>query len=335
MTGLSVAIVTFNSAGVIGTCVAGVGRWVPGAEIIVVDNGSRDGSAAIARAAAASVRARVRVVAGAGNVGYGRACNAAAELAGEGHVLFLNPDARIVGFDERALREAMGERDFGLRVASVVADGSAGGVGVPLVRCERSWVGEAVHHGLGPLRPRELGRVGPRPAGPGRGGRWASGAAMIVRREEFRGLGGFDPRFFVYYEDRELSARYRDAGLPIGVLPGFVGAHAGGGSSGGDGMRATSKAWEYLGWLEYVAIREGRGRAGWAARLTAGARAVSRRGVGALAAGGIGGRRVARKADELEAVARRVEALAWADGSPVGGPPFCPTGRELVRRAGG
>jgi N-acetylglucosaminyl-diphospho-decaprenol L-rhamnosyltransferase len=329
--GLSVAIVTFNSAGVIGSCVAAVGRWLPGAEIIVVDNGSSDESVGIARAGSA----RVRAVTGAGNIGFGRACNLAADLAGAGHVLFLNPDARIVGVDERSLGEAMRGREFGLRVASLVGDAAGGAVGGPvaLVRRERSWVRDVVHHAVGPLRPRELGPVRQRPPEAG-GGRWASAAAMIVRREEFLRVGGFDPRFFVYYEDRELSARYRDAGLAIGGLPGFVVVHAGGGSSAAEGVGATSKAWEYLGWLEYVAIRGGGRRARLASRLTSGPRAASRRGVGALAARGIGGRRVSRKADELESVASRVEALAREDGSPAGGPPFCPTGRALVRRAG-
>jgi GT2 family glycosyltransferase len=328
MTGLSVAIVTFNSAGVIGRCVAAVGRWLPGAEIIVVDNGSSDGSVGIARAAAG----RVRAVTGAGNVGFGRACNLAAEMAGAGHVLFLNPDALIVGVDERRLGDAMRDREFGVRVASVVGDSRGAGAPVALVRRERSWVRDVVHHAVGPLRPRELRPVRHRPPGSGCG-RWASAAAMIVRREEFLRVGGFDPRFFLYYEDRELSARYRDAGLPIGELPGFVGAHIGGASSAADGVGATSKAWEYLGWLEYVAIRGGGRRARLAWRLTSGPRAASRRGVGALAARGIGGRRVSRKADELESVAARVEALSREDGSPAGGPAFCPTGRALVRRA--
>ncbi len=329
MTGLSVAIVTFNSAGVIGSCLAAVGRCLPRAEVIVVDNGSTDASVAVARRAAPG---RVRVVACAENAGFGRACNRAAELAGEAHVLFLNPDVRLVGVDERMLAEALSAERFGIRVASMVEDPGAGRAPVPLLWRERSWVGDAVHHAVGPLRPREVRSA--RRAPPEEGSLvWGSAAAMIVRKEEFLGVGSFDRRFFLYYEDRELSGRYRDAGLPIGVLPGFVGVHAGGGSSGASGRRTTPKAWEYVAWLEYVAIREGRGRARLASSLTWGPRAACRSGMGWLAARGVGGRRVARKADELAGVAGRVETLARGDGWPEGGAAFCPRGRELVRRA--
>ena len=49
---------------------------------------------------------------------------------------------------------------------------------------------------------------------------WVFGACMLLRTAEFRGLGGFDPAFRLYYEDVDLCRRYRAAGLETWVYPG-------------------------------------------------------------------------------------------------------------------
>ncbi len=46
-----------------------------------------------------------------------------------------------------------------------------------------------------------------------------SGALLVVRVSAFRAIGGFDDRFFAYYEDIDLSLRLREAGWKIGMLP--------------------------------------------------------------------------------------------------------------------
>jgi len=48
---------------------------------------------------------------------------------------------------------------------------------------------------------------------------WVTGAAMIVRKECFEKVGGFDESFFLYYEDAELCKRFRDEGLPNYFFP--------------------------------------------------------------------------------------------------------------------
>jgi N-acetylglucosaminyl-diphospho-decaprenol L-rhamnosyltransferase len=44
---------------------------------------------------------------------------------------------------------------------------------------------------------------------------WVSGVALMVRRAEFLAVGGFDPAFFMYYEDVDLCRRYRARGLEL------------------------------------------------------------------------------------------------------------------------
>jgi GT2 family glycosyltransferase len=89
---------------------------------------------------------------------------------------------------------------------------------------------------------------------------------LLARRSEFLGLGGFDPRFFLYYEDRDLCARYRQAALPIRVTAALEGAHAGSRSSESDDLRVVPAGWAFLAWIEYVFVHHGERRAQLTAR---------------------------------------------------------------------
>lgn len=60
----------------------------------------------------------------------------------------------------------------------------------------------------------------------------ACGAAMLVRREAFEAIGGFDSRYFCYFEDVDLGFRLRLAGWRVLQAPDAIVAHVGGGSAG-------------------------------------------------------------------------------------------------------
>jgi GT2 family glycosyltransferase len=60
---------------------------------------------------------------------------------------------------------------------------------------------------------------------------------MLVEREFFAGLGGFDPRYFLYSEDIDLSRRARDRGARPLVDPDAMVIHVGGASSSSVGQR--------------------------------------------------------------------------------------------------
>lgn len=70
-------------------------------------------------------------------------------------------------------------------------------------------------------------RLSPRPTG------YVSGEVFLARGEVFRECGGFDERFFCYYEDVEWSVRVRRAGWRLEVVPAAVVGHIGGGSNVG------------------------------------------------------------------------------------------------------
>lgn len=79
---ISAVIVTYNSAGCVGRCLASVRDALPDAELVVVDNGSHDGTIRAVRA----VAPQARLIESDENVGFGRACNIGAEAAGGSHL---------------------------------------------------------------------------------------------------------------------------------------------------------------------------------------------------------------------------------------------------------
>jgi GT2 family glycosyltransferase len=61
-----------------------------------------------------------------------------------------------------------------------------------------------------------------------------SGAVVAIGTDAFRELGGFDERFFLYFEDADLCRRAANAGMPIRYVPAAVARHVGGASSAVD-----------------------------------------------------------------------------------------------------
>ena len=181
------------------------------ARVVVVDNASTDGSLDQARTWLAHDRSVL--IANRENRGFAAACNQGARAGSAPYVLFLNPDTRVrPGCIERTIEflESSGGRPVGLCGARVVdQDGRptiAGGP-FPTLRLITGQVSglSRVLPGLFPSK-----RIaGDAPTGPID---HAIGAYLLVRRDVFARLGGFDEGFFVYYEEVDLCRRARDLG---------------------------------------------------------------------------------------------------------------------------
>jgi GT2 family glycosyltransferase len=179
------------------------------AEVVVVDNASPPGPvlARLRRLAGVSLRRWRR------NRGFARAVNEGCRLARGDWFLLLNPDVTVpADFLDRAL-------DLAERLA--VERPRTGIVGFRLDNPDRS-----VQHSTGPF-PTLLGTLArlalPRSrrkysqVDDSRLSRvdWATGCCLLVRRACWEQLGGFDPRFFLYYEDVDLCLRARRLGWDV------------------------------------------------------------------------------------------------------------------------
>ena len=199
-------IVTHQSASSVrGTLAALTPQMGPGDELVVLDSGSTDGTAAVVREGAPEAT----VIEPGENVGFAVGCNRGAAATSAPLLHFLNPDARPAPGCLDALRAAAGARPgWGAWQALVTLPGgqevnTRGGVVHFLGLAWAGGVGDPV----GSVRddPAEVG--------------FASGAALVIRRELWDELGGFDPSYFMYGEDVDLSLRVRLAGRGVGLVP--------------------------------------------------------------------------------------------------------------------
>ena len=186
------------------------------ARVFIVDNATQSARAAIAPALAAwpAQAGELELIAGHGNVGYGRANNLALERAKSDFHLILNPDVEL---EPTALAEALAALKSHPEVG-VVAPAVYGDDGRMQYLCKRYpsvWV--LFLRGFAPasLRrrfARTLERYEMRDV---IGDEFvddvplASGCFMLARTALLERVGGFDPAFFMYFEDYDLSVRVR------------------------------------------------------------------------------------------------------------------------------
>ena len=160
-------------------------------------------------------------------------------------MMCLNPDAELRFLDSTALASILKRPPVGV-VAAVILD-HGGHMRPGIRRCHRHWVTDLwMDHIVRKMVP--YGARFVFEATEERGFAFL-GVGFCVSIAEFQALGGFDDRFFMYYEDVDLARRYLLAGYPIRVATGLVIHHVGGASAEIPLRHALS----VLGWLEYVA----------------------------------------------------------------------------------
>jgi GT2 family glycosyltransferase len=259
-----VVIVTHNSAHVVGDLLDSLPAAMDGlaADVVVVDNGSTDGTADLLAA-----RSDCRLVRSA-NVGYAAGINRGVREAAAGPaILVLNPDVRLHGGSVPALLAALGEPGVGI-VAPQVR--SPRGVlelslrrdptllrAAGLTRTRLPMFSEYVAERAAYLSPRTVD--------------WALGAVLLMSRECYELLGGWDESYFLYSEETDLALRARDAGLTTRYEPAAVAVHIGGQS----GRNAATNAMQVVNRVRLYHRRHG-AIASWAYFLLTAASEISR-----------------------------------------------------------
>jgi len=225
---LDVVIVNWNGGALLRACLASLAgvRDAASVQVIVVDNASTDGSVEDLP----PLPHPLRLIRNADNLGFGRACDQGAAAGEAPAILFLNPDTQV---EPDALDVAR---------AALLADPRTGIVGARLVdpdgRTARSCARAPTTPGLlgRALALDRLGLVRPHfllewDHAEDRAVDQVMGAFLMIRRGLLTALGGFDPRFFVYWEDADLCARARAAGYSVRHVAGAVACHLGQGTT--------------------------------------------------------------------------------------------------------
>ncbi|KMO44530.1 glycosyl transferase [Methylobacterium tarhaniae] len=257
---LDVVIVNWNGGALLRTCLASLSAAEDGLgdalrlRVVVVDNASRDGSLEdLPR-----LRHGPAVIANPDNQGFGRACNAGAARGTAPAILFLNPDARVTAESLAGAHAAlMVEAETGIVGAQLLDE-----EGRVQRSCARrpnalSLVGQALLLDRARLVPSHF--MTEWDHAEDRAVDQVMGAFLMIRRSLFEALGGFDERFFVYYEDVDLCARAWDAGFAVRHLAGITVRHE------GQGTTRAAKAHRLACFLEsqirYAAKHHGRATA--------------------------------------------------------------------------
>uniref|UniRef100_A0A7C4KHN4 Glycosyltransferase family 2 protein n=1 Tax=Anaerolinea thermolimosa TaxID=229919 RepID=A0A7C4KHN4_9CHLR len=221
MVDLSICIVSYNSCNFLKDCLLSLRRQpaVPEMEVIVVDNGSQDGTIAMLH----SMFPEVKVIQNEKNLGYTVPMNQALRIAQGRYLVQLNPDTLVGEGAFAAIVEYLEEHpETGVCTLKVLnRDGTL------QRQCRRSearpW--DALSYFLG------LSRVFPRSRVFGRylltyldddeiaEVEAVSGSCMIIRREVVEQIGYLDERFFAYQEDTDFCVRARKAGWKVQYVP--------------------------------------------------------------------------------------------------------------------
>ena len=201
----TVLVVTWRGRGLVAACLDALAAQTRAHRVLVVDNGSTDGTSDVI----AAHPARPRVLRLRRNIGYAGALAAALPQVGTPFTAWINDDAEPAPGWLAALEDALDTDATAAAASSALHDGSAiTSLGVALTR---------IGYGADTTAPDPFGFCG---------------GAALLRTDPLRAAGGVPGPFFCYYEDTDTSWRLRLAGHRVVAVPTARVQHAGGTSSG-------------------------------------------------------------------------------------------------------
>jgi len=228
---IDIVIVNWNTGFLLRECVNSVLKYGEGQidRLIVVDNGSTDGSIDLVGELSGVDVIRVGI-----NLGFAAACNLGAKQAYSPYILFLNPDT-LIESTSLSVPLAFMEKpeNDGIGICGIQLINEQGSVSRTCAKFPT--VGSLLASSLGldkfpGLRgsgvlmddwDHETSKVVDQ----------VIGAFFFIRRSIFETVGGFDERFFVYFEEVDLSLKVKKSGLDSCYLVDTKAFHVGGGSS--------------------------------------------------------------------------------------------------------
>lgn len=233
---------------------------LPHGPFVIVDNGPPGALPSdLAERIAPDNSAGVTVVPYQGNRGFGAGCNAGVAAAQvTPFILLVNPDAEITaGMVDELLATFAANPRLGIASPQLL---DHTGTPVETAGTFPTVLGLALGKFRRPTHARQqqgtldgkLSEHAYRPVD------WVSGAVMMVRREVWDATGGFDPAYFLYYEDIDLCLRARRAGWEVGVVPQATAIHESGGSQWRPGTRSLVERIYFQSQAHYFRTHHGR-----------------------------------------------------------------------------
>lgn len=216
---VSIIVLSYNTASLLESCLTSLITYAPKTpyEIIVVDNASHDESVSLVK----KKFPRVRLIENKENAGFAKGGNIGARHAKGDFLLFFNSDAQL----QKPLDEM---------ISFLQKNDTIGVVGGKLLASQ----GQTSHsHGrfftlwntflffffgdkFTKQKSESMQQVD-----------WVSGGFMLIKKDLFEKIGGFDEHFFMYIEDMELCYRVKHQGKSVYFYPHAVALHLAQGSS--------------------------------------------------------------------------------------------------------
>jgi GT2 family glycosyltransferase len=258
---LSIIIVSYNTIDLLRGCLKSIDKVISvqndfAAEVIVVDNGSRDGSVQMVSSEFPSVH----LLAENNNLGFGVANNVGANAANGEFLLLINSDTEVDNDVGRGLVEYLRSNPTVGCVAPkiVLPDGTSqpkvlGNLPTPWrllvqsVALNRLFNKSKLFSGI------DIENYLDKEAVVG----WVSGVCLCIRRSHYNSIGGFDPRFFMYCEDIELCLRIGKNIGSVVHLDAYPVLHYGGASSKSTSSRLRNTIWQQRNLLMTIHIHQG------------------------------------------------------------------------------
>jgi GT2 family glycosyltransferase len=226
VTRMAVAVISWNTRDLLRACLASC-LAERAEEIVVVDNGSYDGSIEMVRREFPSVRLKVLP----SNPGYGAASNIAFRLCRAPYVLLLNSDTEVRPGALAALSEALDERPH-TGVVGPKLENPDGSLQRSVFPFPSPYISLLKRQPMSGLVSRLPGLREQYPLNfkhdQERRVPWVLGAAQAIRREAYEAVNGFDESYVMYYEEVDLCYRMRRAGWDTRFVPCASVMHVGG-----------------------------------------------------------------------------------------------------------
>lgn len=225
----SIIIVNFNTKNLLKNCLSSIFNNYKSSdfEIIVVDNNSQDSSVTMLKNEFADNK--IKLITNNRNIGFGAANNQGATMARGEYLFFLNSDTII-------------KENILIPLRHFLDSYENIGIIAPKLLLEDGSEQQHAYGGFPTLfsviadkfKKKKIKNSQPFEAD------WISGAALIIKRDIFNKINGFDEKFFMYFEDIDLCKRVKDLGYKVMVFPKIAVIHLGGKS-----LNKFSKRKEY------------------------------------------------------------------------------------------